>query len=72
MKFLFYTEADRKIREEIKNLIKVRDLGPKKMRQIITEEEMLTRIRRNLPCDNYITINQLMENHGMRLRRRTS
>jgi len=69
MKFLFFTEADRKIREEIKELVRSRELAPKKMKNIISEEEYITRIKRNLPCDNYITINELMQNHGRKLRR---
>ena len=69
MKFLFYTEADRKIREEIKELVRQREALPKKMKNIISEQEYITRLKRNLPCDNYITINELMQNYGFRLRR---
>lgn len=69
MKFLFYTEADRKIREEIKELVRQREALPKKMKNIISEQEYITRLKRNLPCDNYITINELMQSHGFRIRR---
>ena len=69
MKFLFFTEADKKIREEIKEFVRNRELAPKKMKNIISEEEYITRIKRNLPCDNYTTINELMRTHGFRFRR---
>ena len=54
--------------EEIKVLVKTRD-AKKKMRFIISETEMISRLNRNLPCDNYVTINELMKNYRNGLRR---
>lgn len=65
--FFIYNDADEKLMQEVREIARQNNLK-RTARFVITEKEMVERRRKGLPCDKFITLQQLNANERARHR----